>query len=519
MPTIVLGLDGAHWELLDPWIEDGKLPNLERIRGAGTWGDLQSCLPPVTSPNWKCYSTGKNPGKFGVYWWEIVDVDNREIRSPNSQDYKSAELWDYLARSGFSSAVVNMPTTYPPRTSADFLVSGGPDAEATDYTVPSDLQHRLETELDYRVHPTQSIRSSANTDESTIQAHLDVIASRFDAAEWNLERESVDFLHVTTFYINVLQHYYWDAEPTERAWKLIDERIGNLLDAGHNLLLMSDHGSTSIDWGFNINKWLEEEGYLTLHDDVSGKLDKLGLTRGRLLSVLDTLPIRDAILRYTPESVKNKIPEDDGTFRKSKKNARIDWENSQCIASGQGPIYLLTSESQERSRLAAELSRKLERLHDPDGRKVFDSVYRGEDVYHGSEMGLAPALVVDQNPGYHVPGSLGGDEVFSRPEKWAGENKQMGMFAFVGEGISNSNDAMVGDAALSITDLMPTVLHWLDAPIPSDVDGDVRNEVFEAGSSPESRDPEYTSPIARKDLLEMDEDRSVETRLEDLGYL
>jgi len=79
MKLVVVGLDGASFELLDPWIEEGSLPNLRKIKDSGVYGDMESCLPPVTSPNWKCYSTGKNPGKLGIFWWENIDVKNKRV--------------------------------------------------------------------------------------------------------------------------------------------------------------------------------------------------------------------------------------------------------------------------------------------------------------------------------------------------------------------------------------------------------------------------------------------------------
>lgn len=54
--TIVLGLDGANWALLEPWIDEGKLPNVAELRESGVWTDLESVLPPVTCPNWRSYS-------------------------------------------------------------------------------------------------------------------------------------------------------------------------------------------------------------------------------------------------------------------------------------------------------------------------------------------------------------------------------------------------------------------------------------------------------------------------------
>jgi len=43
--SIVLGLDGANWDLLKPWLEDGDLPNISSLRDSGVSADLESCLP------------------------------------------------------------------------------------------------------------------------------------------------------------------------------------------------------------------------------------------------------------------------------------------------------------------------------------------------------------------------------------------------------------------------------------------------------------------------------------------
>lgn len=70
--TVVIGLDGGNWELVKPWLGSGYLPNLSGLRENGSWSTQQSCLPPVTFPNWKCYSASKNPGNLGVFWFEHV---------------------------------------------------------------------------------------------------------------------------------------------------------------------------------------------------------------------------------------------------------------------------------------------------------------------------------------------------------------------------------------------------------------------------------------------------------------
>ncbi len=43
--VIVIGLDGATWDVLDRWIRDGTLPNLAKLRNEGSWGILRSTIP------------------------------------------------------------------------------------------------------------------------------------------------------------------------------------------------------------------------------------------------------------------------------------------------------------------------------------------------------------------------------------------------------------------------------------------------------------------------------------------
>jgi predicted AlkP superfamily phosphohydrolase/phosphomutase len=113
MKTVVVGLDGAAFELIDPWIGEGALPNIARIKREGVWGDMRSVLPPVTSPNWKCYSTGKNPGKIGIFWWENIDWHNRKVYYPVARKLENKEIWDYMGEAGMKVGVLGMPQRKP----------------------------------------------------------------------------------------------------------------------------------------------------------------------------------------------------------------------------------------------------------------------------------------------------------------------------------------------------------------------------------------------------------------------
>lgn len=61
MPILIIGLDGATFAVLQPWLADGTLPTLARLSATGTTGELLSTLPPVTAPAWVKFYDGQKP--------------------------------------------------------------------------------------------------------------------------------------------------------------------------------------------------------------------------------------------------------------------------------------------------------------------------------------------------------------------------------------------------------------------------------------------------------------------------
>lgn len=63
---IMLCLDGATWDLLDPFIEKGLLPNFQKIKDGGAWGILRSQNPSKFPILWTTIATGKGMDKHGI---------------------------------------------------------------------------------------------------------------------------------------------------------------------------------------------------------------------------------------------------------------------------------------------------------------------------------------------------------------------------------------------------------------------------------------------------------------------
>jgi arylsulfatase A-like enzyme len=67
----------------------------------------------------------------------------------------------------------------------------------------------------------------------------------------------------------------------------------------------------------------------------------------------------------------------------------------------------------------------------------------------------------------------------------------------------------------SILDIFPTVLRYLDTPVPTDVDGDAIEEPFVGGLP----DLETREPIESGTATDAKQSEELEQRLSDLGYL
>jgi len=516
-PVVVLGLDGAALGVIDEWVDAGELPNLRRIRDEGVYEPMDACLPPVTSPNWKCYATGRNPGEFGIFWWQNVDFRNGRFRYPSERKFETPEIWDYLNEDGKSAGVVNLPLQYPPREIDEFTIAGGPDAENDDYANPATLETRLEDEYDWRVRASTSINERGM---DAVDEIIDLIGLRFEVAADLFEERELEFLHVTTFHINQLQHFLGRHERTLEGWKRIDDGLGRFLETDANVLLMSDHGSAEIEQIFHVNTWLEREGFLELdlNEAVTGTFDRLGLTRQRVRAVVNTLGIADALKRVVPDVMVNSLPGESGGIKQAYATDMIDWEASEAVASGQGPIYLNPDlNGDERERVIERITDGLESLALPGSdTPTVRTVHRGEEVYSGRFAEEAPDLVVDQGPGVHIDGDFGGEDLYRELGEWSMLNARAGIFMAHGPDIDRTGLA----ERPTILDLAPTVLHLLDCPVPETLEGRIVTEMFADGSPPARRDAERVAP-GRFDVgMRGDSDeQALEERLSDLGYL
>jgi predicted AlkP superfamily phosphohydrolase/phosphomutase len=479
--VFVLGIDGGTWNIIKPWIDGGELPTLRSLIENGVSGNLESSIPPVTFPAWKCYSTGKRPENLGVYYWVSVDLRNRKIRPNSSASFKSKEFWDFLGEQGLRVGIIDMPTTYPPKKVNGFMISGHPPSESCEYTYPKSLKKSLKNRYNYQSFLEYlSLEVDAEKAASEIQ---ELVETRFKIAEDVLRECDVDFLHLTIIFTDLLQHFFWNNEETKRVWKLIDRKLKTLIALFSDrtyIFIISDHGFTRIKTRFNVATWLTNNGFLVIKKTtLSQVLWRLGLNREKLYSIamkVGVIPLIRNMPGLILRRIGRSIPTKFGASELEGIENKIDWKKSKAIPLS-SLIYVNTRNSADYKKIIDFLVEKLENVKYPEtGEKVIKKVCRKEEVYDGVFLSNAPDLVLIPNVGYKISEEVGRDELFtSKKSKWIADHTPEGILIVNGPGIRRGE--VIRNA--KIIDVAPTILYIITQSVFGDVDGEVLWRLFE----------------------------------------
>ncbi|MEE9606372.1 MAG: alkaline phosphatase family protein [Myxococcota bacterium] len=122
--VLVVGLDGATFDVIDPLIEAGRLPNLAAWKASGVAAPLLSTVPAMSFPAWSTFLTGLDPGRHGVFDFTQKLRGAYRIRFVNATHRRGASLFTRLTRVGGRVLALGVPATFPPEPAAGLLVAG-----------------------------------------------------------------------------------------------------------------------------------------------------------------------------------------------------------------------------------------------------------------------------------------------------------------------------------------------------------------------------------------------------------
>jgi predicted AlkP superfamily phosphohydrolase/phosphomutase len=560
--TLVIGLDGATFDIIDPLIEAGRLPNIARFKAEGAWGRLRSVMHPESPQAWSSFLTGTNPGKHGILDFTRRTMDSYDWRVNTANDRLGPDVSEILAQQGLRAGLFNVPLTYPPRPTDGFVVSGmGTPGFDSDFTHPLELKKELLEAFGQDVWIEEEI--PGKTPLEYLDALHRSIERTLQLGEFLLRRFPNLDLYVLVFMASDrVQHFFWNYvdphypdyvadAPQELKnsingiYEHLDQAVGQLVEGREdwNIIVMSDHGGGPFYQMVDLNRWLEREGYLRFLDVESaaqGNRAGSGLRSAYRFFRRHVAPKlsrrqRQFLRKLMPQAAMNRLR----GYRHNPTLNRVDWSRTRAYAQGAyGRIFLNMAgrepqgivRPEEREQLLDEIRTKLLALKGPlTDKRVIHRIYGREELFQGPFLNQAPELLVEWHKWqYHTRDSFAAqDSVFSDPPYWqfsqlkhTGNHRLNGIFLMKG-GVINSDCEIEG---AQIVDLAPTLLYVLGASIPREMDGKILMQAFRpeirerypaiyAESSADSERPFET------EIYTEQEEAAVRERLRQLGYV
>ena len=247
--------------------------------------------------------------------------------------------------------------------------------------------------------------------------------------------------------------------------------------------MISDHGMSLSKGFFHLNNWLMRKGYFVRQrgNIISKLLFKLGLNTESAFKVARS-PLGRIAIRIIPYSMLTRL-----FFRLRNIRGRpletwdqVNWAKSRVLMVGDGHIYInLPKGSPDYQEFREHLMKELRDIRHPETNEPVIDVATPEEVYHG-ELVEDFDLVVIPGEGYSIEiPLLEEDRVWTSylSDGFTAFHDRFGIFLASGPGIKKG--IRIKDA--KSYDLAPTILHIMDVPVPSDVDGQVLREIFLEG--------------------------------------
>lgn len=531
---LIIGLDGATFDVLNPMIDAGRMPNFKRFIDNGVSGVLDSTKPPITPAAWTTFMTGKGPGRHGIVDFEKYDVENHTLTFNSTFEIREKTLWELLSEKGLKVGSINVPMTYPPKPVNGFMISGfeTPSIDA-EFTWPRELKRDILREIPNYNYRTNWQRKALGGDD-VLATNLKYICNSFEQGfkltEYCGDKFGWDVLMVVFKLVDNLQHKAWKyldprtsgrypkrAEMAANCFNKLDDVLGKLFayadSNGATVLIMSDHGHGSLDGKAQPNLLLSQWGYLQLRSPWERLLNRANRLAHRL--------------------TKGKATRFEQGSHGIERELAIDWPRTQaCVmhagiygflymnVKGRGPGGVIDAADYE--RLRSEIADKLRgaTTRDRDGKtiSIFPEILIPETLYNCSreDNPNLPDLLLVPQPGLAVVRKIRG----SQPVRWCSESRLEGthrvegILAMGGEGIRRG-----ARVHANIVDITPTVLAALGLRVPLDMEGKLITDAFVEKLISESEPPVKKIAEDREEVYTDEERKLLEERFSDLGYL
>jgi Flp pilus assembly protein TadD len=121
--VIVVGLDGADWQLLDAYIAKGAMPQLARLAREGRSGELRSLVPALSPLVWTTIATGVGPLQHRILDFTRFNPATGAREPITSDERRVKAVWEMAGQSERDVAVYGLWATHPAEPVRGLLIS------------------------------------------------------------------------------------------------------------------------------------------------------------------------------------------------------------------------------------------------------------------------------------------------------------------------------------------------------------------------------------------------------------
>lgn len=528
MKILVIGLDAATMDLIEPWADEGHLPTLATLMREGVSARLTSTPNMHSASAWTSILTGLNPGRHGLFVFSDRDFATGKQVFFKGGDRTGELISAHLSRHGLTSGFLNVPMTYPAGCEAGgFMVSGldAPSLNERAFCPPELRAELLNRFPNYHFAPQglgELMREGSVN--AAIEEWTKLIEIQTAAAEYLMTNRPVDFFMTVYTASDWAGHNLWNqTTPLLEIYRALDGAIAKLLShAGDEtqVYVISDHGmGRHTGASYHLAEWLETKGYM-----VRGRSQ----TRHSIVGAG-----RKAARTLLPASVRERVKAGMGEDRVGRLQASekdsfyssVDWHRSVAYTEPGRHVININLEGRNAGGIVhasdyeetcSKIIEDLSNWSDAHGHSVVDRVVRRDQVYSGPFTNRASDLYVYWNPAADFPEPP--DEVKSRGFWWSGDHRPEGILIGKGPGI-------IAEARVeppTVYDLVPTMMYAAGLPVPDHLDGhplqSVLTNEFIAAHSLGLDSPEESSEAGPTPLTD-EEEQLIEEKLRGLGYL
>jgi predicted AlkP superfamily phosphohydrolase/phosphomutase len=532
-PAVLIGLDGATFDVLDPYIADGTMPFLGALLARGARAQLRSVMPPLTPPAWTSLVTGKHPGQHGIFdFFQKEEPGSVYFSYASSQDVRTATIWGLASDQGRRITALNFPLMFPAPPVEGSVVPGGmmPWRQLRLGCHPPGLFARLKQlpgfnpremlDMELEIKAIDGCPEEEYAD--WVELHIRREQRWAEVLRYLMSEEPADLTAILFDGVDKLQHLCWrfidpacrPSHPTtwEREmigrcacyFRSLDGLIADIVEAAGaeaTVILASDHGFGPTRDVFHVNSWLEQQGYLTWNHGTGGGAPARGT--------------------------------DVGFAEMTRHVHALDWSRTLAYAAtpssqgihivGQVPGGDVRLPEEERARIALDLATALLELRHPaTGEPLVAEVWTREQAFVGpfEELGPDISMVLADGGTMSI---LPSAEIVARRDQVRGHHRWDGIFAAAGPGIRAGAEV----EPLSIVDVAPLILYRLGLGVPDDMAGRVPTSILEPEELQrrppqivDAPDAPVAAPVAPAlTQLEPQEQAALMDRLRALGYV